>query len=62
MLDADYELKVGDTVIKPAGELLTLTAAEAIAEYGDPPRPLLGEAIYPDMDALLKAGVGRSVW
>jgi membrane-bound serine protease (ClpP class) len=26
MLDADFELKVGETVIKPAGELLTLTA------------------------------------
>ncbi|MGB0289992.1 MAG: hypothetical protein ACPGC0_02230, partial [Opitutales bacterium] len=35
MLDADYELKIGEEVIKPAGELLTLTAAEAMKRYGD---------------------------
>jgi len=58
MLDSDYELKVGDKVIKPAGELLTLTASEAIAEYGDPPRPLLGEAIHEDIDDLLKSRLG----
>ena len=44
MLDAEFELKIGDEVIKPAGELLTLTAKEAIREYGDPPAPLLGSA------------------
>ncbi|MGB0415309.1 MAG: NfeD family protein [Coraliomargarita sp.] len=58
MLDSDFELKVGDTVIKPAGELLTLTASEAVAEYGDPPRKLLGEGVYENIDELLKARVG----
>ena len=58
MLDSDFELKVGEKVIKPAGELLTLTASEAVAEYGDPARPLLGEAIYEDIDELLNERLG----
>ena len=59
MLDQDYELKIGDEVIKPAGELLTLTATEAIKEYGDPPTPLLGKAIYESVDELLDARFGE---
>ena len=61
MLDADFELKIGDEVIKPAGELLTLTASEAVKEYGDPPHKLLGEGIYDSIDDLLDArfGVGN---
>lgn len=58
MLDADFELKIGDEVIKPAGELLTLTASEAVQEYGDPPHKLLGEGIYDSMDDLLDARFG----
>jgi membrane-bound serine protease (ClpP class) len=42
MIDKDYELKIGDVVIKPKGELLSLTASEASKTYGDPPQPLLG--------------------
>ena len=53
MLDAEYELKIGDEVIKPAGELLTLTAKEAVKKYGDPPRKLLGEGIFETVEALL---------
>ena len=53
MLETDYELKVGDEVIKPEGELLTLTAKEAMKDYGHPPRPLLGEGIYEDIETLL---------
>jgi membrane-bound serine protease (ClpP class) len=37
MIDKDFELKIGDTVIKPKGELLSLTASEAAKTYGDPP-------------------------
>lgn len=61
MLDADFELKIGDEVIKPAGELLTLTASEAMREYGDPPQSLLGSGIYDSVDALLdvRFGVGQ---
>lgn len=58
MLDADFELKIGDEVLKPAGELLTLTAQEAVKEYGDPPHKLLGEGIYDSIEALLDARLG----
>jgi membrane-bound serine protease (ClpP class) len=58
MLDADYELKIGEEVIKPAGELLTLTAAEAVKPYGDPPEPLLGAGIYESVEALLEDRFG----
>ena len=58
MLDADFELKIGDELIKPAGELLTLTASEAVKEYGDPPHKLLGEGIYDSIDDLLDARLG----
>lgn len=58
MLDADYELKIGEEVIKPAGELLTLTAAEAMKPYGDPPEPLLGAGIYESVEALLEDRFG----
>ena len=53
MIDTDLELKIGDEVIKPKGELLSLTAQEAVKLYGDPPKPLLGAGIAADMDALL---------
>lgn len=59
MLDADYELKIGDEVIKPEGELLTLTATEAIKEYGDPATPLLGKAIYESIEELLDDRFGE---
>lgn len=53
MIDADYELKIGDEVLKPKGELLSLTAREASATYGDPPEPLLATGIADDIDDLL---------
>jgi len=55
MLDADFELKIGDEVIKPEGELLTLTAREAMQEYGDPASPLLGSGIFDTIEDLLDA-------
>ncbi|MGZ0707955.1 NfeD family protein [Coraliomargarita sp. W4R53] len=61
MLDADFELKIGDEVIKPAGELLTLTASEAMREYAlpdGPAQPLLGSGIYDSIDELLDARFG----
>jgi membrane-bound serine protease (ClpP class) len=58
MLDAEYELVIDEEVIKPSGELLTLTASEAMKEYGDPPRPLLGNGIYESVDELLDARFG----
>ena len=63
MLDADFELKIGEEVIKPAGELLTLTASEAMREYPESPdgptRPLLGKGIYDSTGALLDARFGE---
>lgn len=53
MIDMDYELKIGDEVIKPKGELLSLTATEAMKMYGDPPQPLLGAGISATLTELL---------
>ena len=61
MIDEDFELKVGETVLKPKGELLTLTASEAMKAYGEPPLPLLGAGIAKNVDDLLaqKFGAGN---
>ncbi len=61
MIDADYELKIDDEVIKAKGELLSLTASEASKTYGDPAQPLLAAGIVPDLEALLakKFGAGN---
>ncbi len=63
MIDADYELKIGDKVIKAKGELLSLTASEANKTYGEPPHALLGAGIATDIDELLtkKYGAGNYV-
>ena len=53
MIDIDSEFKIGDEVIKAKGELLSLTAQEAVKLYGDPPQPLLGAGIAENLDALL---------
>lgn len=58
MIDEDFELKIGDTVLKPKGELLTLTASEAMKTYGEPAQPLLGAGIAADVPALLTAKFG----
>ena len=60
MIDADYELKIGDKVLKEKGELLSLTATEANATYGDPARPLLAAGIAKDIDALLTEKYGAA--
>ena len=53
MIDINSEMKIGDKVIKPKGELLSLTAQEAMQVYGDPAVPLLGSGIADNMDVLL---------
>lgn len=55
MIDEDFEFKIGDEVIKAKGELLSLTAKEAMKMYGDPPVPLLGAGIVEDLDELVVA-------
>lgn len=59
MMTADFELKLDGKVLKPKGELLTITADEAIALYGEPPTPLLAAGIAADLDALLNAKYGE---
>ena len=63
MIDADYQLKIGDTVIKDKGELLSLTATEAAKTYGDPPKPLLSAGTAKDIDDLIlqRFGPGERV-
>ncbi len=62
MMDANFELTLDDTVITEKGELLTLTANEAVAMYGDPPEPLLARGIADDLDALLNDRFGEGNW
>ena len=61
MIDADYELKIDDKVIKGKGELLSLTAKEASERHGDPAQPLLAAGIAKSVDDLLtqKFGAGN---
>jgi len=61
MIDMEPEFKIGEEVIKKKGELLSLTAQEAMKTYGNPPEPLLGAGIAENMDALLDQlhGVGN---
>jgi membrane-bound serine protease (ClpP class) len=58
MIDEDFELKIGDEVIKEKGELLSLTASEASKTFGDPPQPLLAAGIAKDVDELLRTKFG----
>lgn len=59
MIDADYELKIGEEVLKAKGELLSLTASEAHRAYGDPAQPLLAAGIADDVKALLTSQFGE---
>ncbi|MGJ8633858.1 MAG: NfeD family protein [Luteolibacter sp.] len=59
MIDDGYELKIDGKVIKPKGELLNLTATEAMKEYGTPPQPLLGAGIEPSIESLMDNLLGE---
>lgn len=59
MMKPDFEFKIGDEVISPAGELLTLTADQAVKAYGEPPEPLLAQAIVESVDELLELRHGK---
>ena len=58
MFDSEYELIIDEEIIKPKGELLTLTAKQAVQEYGKPAVPLLGDGIAPSIEALLTQEFG----
>jgi membrane-bound serine protease (ClpP class) len=62
MIDEDFELKIGDKVLKPKGELLSLTATEAMEPYGDPPQPLLGAGKAASIDELLTLKFGAGTY
>jgi membrane-bound serine protease (ClpP class) len=53
MIDSNYELKIGDEVIKARGDLLSLTATEAAALHGTPPRPLLSAGTARTLEEVL---------
>jgi membrane-bound serine protease (ClpP class) len=59
MADLDYELKIDGKVLKESGELLSLTATEAVELYGNPARPLLADGIASDLDDLLAQRYGE---
>jgi membrane-bound serine protease (ClpP class) len=61
MIDADVELKIEDEVLKGKGELLSLTAAEALKTYGEPPQALLAAGQAKSIaDLLAKKFEGRT--
>lgn len=53
MMDADFEFKIGEVVVKPKGELLSLTADEAAKIYGEPPAPLFSSGTRDTLEDLL---------
>lgn len=59
MIDANYELKIGDEVLKPKGEILSLTDTEAARKFGEPPQPLLSAGTAETLDALLAGKFGK---
>ena len=61
LIDGKPPLAADGSIIQKEGELLTLTAEEAVRQYGDPPQPLLGIGIYEKVETLLdeKFGVGN---
>jgi membrane-bound serine protease (ClpP class) len=59
MMDADFEFKIGDVVVKPKGELLSLTADEAAKVYGEPPVPLFSAGTRDTLEDLLEKKFGR---
>ena len=61
MMDPEFEFKIGDEVIKAKGELLTLTAKEAVRTFGDPPMPLLAAGIAETIDEIVEREFGAGV-
>ncbi len=59
MIDENFELKIGDEIIKPKGELLNLTANESIKQYGDPAQTLLAAGVEPSLQSLTDTIYGK---
>lgn len=62
MFDSEYELVIDDELIKPKGELLTLTAKQAIKQYGEPAVALLGDGIADSIEELLDQEFGTAAY
>jgi len=60
MIDSESELKILGQVIKNKGELLSLTATEAMKSYGEPGTHLLGAGIANDLASLLNQKLGTT--
>ena len=57
LIDAAVEVRIGETVISEKGQVLTLTADEAVRAYEG--KPLLAKGIVDSIEALLEAeGLG----
>jgi membrane-bound serine protease (ClpP class) len=54
MVGDEPEIRIDGKLINAENAVLTLTAKEAVRKYGDPPTPLLAQAIVNDIDELLK--------
>lgn len=54
MVRRELEYKIGDEIICPEGQLLTLTNVEAERRYGDDDTPLLSEGTVDDLDTLIE--------
>lgn len=65
MVDPDVEVKIGERIVSPKGNLINLTALEAVEVIEPRQKPLLATAIVEDVAALLAhkqmAGVERIV-
>jgi membrane-bound serine protease (ClpP class) len=60
MIDSDTELRVDGQLLKEKGQLLSLTASEAMKPYGFPAQPLLGAGIARDIPDLLGKRFGSA--
>lgn len=52
MIDPNQGLTIGDNILCPKGELLSLTSEEASRMYGDPPTPLLSQGTFASIEDL----------
>lgn len=58
MIRPDFEYRIGDDVVCPEGELLTLTSREAARKVGEEQRPLLSAGTVETLEDLLET-IGR---
>jgi membrane-bound serine protease (ClpP class) len=54
MIDPNQGLVIGEEILSPKGELLTLTSEEAARKYGEPSRPLLSLGTIPSLEELYR--------